>query len=232
MGSTLPVRRATARRPPLRITPALAAQGDAARRGHAASDRARRRDRTGPKRHAARARRLSGRRGRHLANGAAGSGAPSTTLGPARRPLGRGRSRPVAAAAGTLRRRGQRVLSEPAAVSRAAGGRPARRPSRLRDASDRRGRSGDRPAPRPIQAAAGRTPPRAARLGRFVREGRPRPHRAPDAGARADRRAPARRYSGTPTANSGSFGFVAGVVTVKSTIPDPGARSSASARPK
>lgn len=230
MGSSLPVGRATARRPALGITPALAAQGDAARRGHAAADRPRRRHRTRPKRPVARARRVSGRRGRHLANGAAGSGAPSTAPGPARRPLGRGRSRPVAAAAGALRRRGQRVLSEPAAVSRVAGGRPARRPPRLRDASHRRGRSGDGPAP--IQAAAGRTPPRPPWLGRFVREGRPRPHRAPDAGARADRRAPAGRYSGTPTANSGSFGLVAGVVTVKSTMPDPGARSSVSARPK
>jgi len=75
-------------------------------------------------------------------------------------------------------------------------------------------------------------------LGRIVAKRPPAPRkgtsrRKAPAAPRARREGyRARRYSGAPTANSGSFGFVAGVVTVKSTTPAAGARTSVSGRPK
>jgi SAM-dependent methyltransferase len=66
-------------------------------------------------------------------------------------------------------------------------------------------------------------------LGRIVarRPERRRGHRGPGARGRD-----AARYSGAATAKSGSFGLVAGVVTVKRTTPAAGARTSVSGRPK
>lgn len=234
VGSAVSCRRPSPRRPALRATAPLAAEA-----GRAAP-RARRGDRPRPQRTSPGAGRLSGRRGGHLTHRAAGGGSASPARGAARHPLDCRGSGSVAAAARTVRCRRQFVLPGPAAVPRAAGRGAARRGPHFRDPSRhpdrRRGPSGPE-AP----ASAGGTPAGARRLGRPLRERRPVPRWGAYAGARTHCRPPAARaapagplirYSGSPTANSGSFGFVAGVVTVKSTIPDAGALISARRRPK